>query len=158
MPRSNYTRLDKLMLKMSSDRVQASSQNFEHCLHLCHMLAHMLAIFKCRPDAFSYERLLSSGRSEIYLAAVHSFLWSIPYSYVSLSAGGYDGILIKAHPAHGVVLIHDLGLNSSVSGRTAKLGRPEIPSPEVAQQSLFSTQLDALLDVPPLQYWMLGLS
>lgn len=51
---------------------------------------------------------LSSGRCEINLAAVHSFLRSIPDTDVPLSASGDYGIFIEANPAHCMVFIDDL--------------------------------------------------
>jgi len=51
---------------------------------------------------------LSSGRCEINLAAVHSFLRSIPDTNVPLSASGDYGMFIEANPAHCMVFVNDL--------------------------------------------------
>jgi len=51
---------------------------------------------------------LSSVRCEINLAAVHSFLRSIPDTDVPLSASCDYGIFIEADPAHCMVFIDDL--------------------------------------------------
>ena len=62
-----------------------------------------------------HHRSLSSGCSQIYLAAIHAFLWSIPNFDMALCAGRHDGVFVESNPAHWMTLIYHFGLYSRIS-------------------------------------------